>query len=216
MTKPADGGFSSEGFKVKKIKSSVGKDFIRKHHYTRSCHNGPMCYGLFREDDLIGVIAFATPISENVRASVYGPDRKNEVTELHRLIILDGTKTNAESWFIAKALKLLKKDRPNYSAVVSFADETQGHVGTVYKATNALYQGTTAKAWFFRDQENRLRHPRQSGHNVTREEAEEWGWTRERREAKHRYLFLIGSSAQKKKNKSALTKPIKKYPSISE
>lgn len=216
MTKPADGGFSSEGFKVKKIKSSVGKDFIRKHHYTRSCHNGPMCYGLFREDDLIGVIAFATPISENVRASVYGPDRKNEVTELHRLIILDGTKTNAESWFIAKALKLLKKDRPNYSAVVSFADETQGHVGTIYKATNALYQGTTAKAWFFRDQENRLRHPRQSGHNVTREEAEEWGWTRERREAKHRYLFLIGSSAQKKKNKLALTKPIKEYPSISE
>ena len=217
MTKPEDGGFSGEGWSVKKINSTIGKRFIRKHHYSRSCHNGPMCYGLFKEDDLlVGVLAFATPCSENVRASVYGPERKSEVTELHRLVILDGTKTNAESWFIAKALKLLKRDRPGYSAVISFADETQGHVGTIYKATNALYQGTTAKAWFFRDQENRLRHPRQNGHNVTKEEAEEWGWTRERREAKHRYLFLLGSSSQKRRNQSALTKPIKKYPSARE
>lgn len=212
--RPDDGGFTGEGYSVRKIKSSVGKQFIREHHYSRSCHNGPMCYGMFDpEEELIGVLAFATPCSENVRASVYGTERKSEVTELHRLVILDGTKTNAESWFISRALKLLKQDKPNYSAVVSFSDATEGHRGTIYQATNAIYQGGTSKAWFYRDNEGRLRHPRQNGHNVTKDEAASWGWTRERREAKRRYLFLIGTPSERRKNRKSLVKHQLPYPS---
>lgn len=213
MSKPSDGGFTGDGWEVKKIPSKQGKEFIRKNHYTHSCHNGPMCYGLFSpEGSIVGVLAFATPCSENVRSSVYGPDRKGEVTELHRLVILDVTKTNAESWFIVRALKALKEDRPNYSAVVSFSDATEGHAGTIYQATNAIYQGPTSKAWFYRDQEGRLRHPRQNGHNVTKEEAAEKGWTRERREAKRRYLFLIGAPAERRRNRKSLIKPEMPYP----
>lgn len=210
--RPDDGGFSGEGWTVKKINSTAGKMFIREHHYSRSCHNGPMCYGLFHGDDLAGVLAFATPCSENVRASVYGPERKPEVTELHRLVILDVTKTNAESWFIARSLRLLKQDHPRYSAVVSFSDATEGHTGTIYQATNALYQGPTSKAWFYRDQEGRLRHPRQNGHNITLTDAKERGWTRERREAKRRYLFLLGGPAEKRRNRKGLVKPVLDYP----
>lgn len=180
------------------IPSNLGKEFIRKHHYTHGCHNGPMCYGLFDEGELIGVLAFATPASENVRASVFGAEHKDAVTELHRLVILDGTPTNTESWFISRALAWLHEHRPAIRGVLSFADASEGHQGTIYQATNALYCGTTAKARFWRDQNGRLRHPRQNGVNISPKVAQERGWTAERRASKYRYLFLIGSKSDRR------------------
>lgn len=180
------------GYTVRQISGGKGRDFIKQHHYSKGCHNGPMCWGLFDDDRLIGVCAFATPNSENVRASVFGVDHKDRVTELHRLVILDETPVNTESWFIVRALRGLHDYRPGIWGVLSFADGSEGHVGTIYQATNALYLGTTGRARFWRDADGRLRHPRQNGHNVAPEEAAERGWIGEMREAKHRYLFLVG------------------------
>ena len=181
-------------YRVERIRGAVGRDFIRENHYTRTCHNGPTCYGLFDRDRLIGVCAFATPCSENVRASVYGEDRKNEVTELHRLFVIDGTPKNTESWFVSRALKMLKKDKPHLTSVLSFSDTTEGHIGTVYQALNARYGGTTrSESVFYRDKDGRLRHPRQSGVNISRSAATAMGWTAERRGVKHRYVFFLAS-----------------------
>lgn len=201
-----------ETYEVRQIVSKVGKEFIRTHHYSRTCHNGPMCWGLFDNGELIGVCAFATPGSEAVRESVFGPERKNEVTELHRLVILDGTPTNTESWFIVRALAGLLEYRPHIRAVLSFADTTEGHSGVIYRATNALYCGTTGRARFWRDSEGRLRHPRQNGHNVTPEEAEQKGWVPERRGAKHRYLYLVGSPSERRRNRKEVKLTVSGYP----
>lgn len=203
----------SEKYAVKRIPGGIGARFIREHHYTKGCHNGPMTWGLFDGDRLIGVIAFATPSSEAVRASIFGPDKKDWVTELHRLVILDETPKNAESFLISRGLKGLKEERPKIHAVLSFADQTEGHRGTIYQATNALYLGMTGKARFWRDQTGRLRHPRQNGHNVTPEEANAAGWISERRNSKHRYLFLLPDSRkQMKEFKAALRSRITEYP----
>lgn len=197
---------------VMRIPGGEGKAFIRKHHYSHSCHNGPMTWGLFDGLDLIGVLAFATPCSENVRRSVFGPDRANSVTELHRLVILDETPTNTESWFIAQCLRALKRERPQYQAVLSFADETEGHRGVIYQATNAIYAGTTGRAKFYRDPEGRLRHPRQSGVNITADMAVERGWTPEMRDAKHRYLWVLGSPAERRTLRRQVLLPSLPYP----
>lgn len=178
-------------FSVEKISSTRGKEFIKAHHYSKGCHNGPMCWGLFNERELIGVCAFATPCSENVRASVFGTDYKSHVTELHRLVILDNTPRNSETWFISRALRELKKEKPQLWAVLSFADLTQGHVGTIYQASNFLYCGTTTPARFYRDSDGRLRHPRQNGVNISVLEAANRGWKEEKRAAKFRYLKLL-------------------------
>lgn len=179
-------------YDIRRIKFSVARDYIRQHHYSRTCHNGASpCYGLYDGDNLIGVLMFATPCSESVRASVFGPEYVDHVTELHRLHIMDCTPKNTESWFIARCLKLLKQDKPHIWAVLSFADSTVGHVGTIYKATNAYRLGKTGRSTFYIDQEGRLRHPRQNGVNITREIAAERGWTPVRREAKYRYMWLL-------------------------
>jgi hypothetical protein len=184
---------------VEKISSGMGKDFIKEHHYSHGVHNGPMCYGLFDGWDLVGVCAFATPSSENVCASVFGVERKRSVTELHRLVLLDEVPKMSESWFIVRALKALKKDRPYYNAVLSFADATQGHTGVIYQATNAIYTGMSGKATFFLDEGGRLRHPRQNGHNVTPQEATEMGWKPTKRDGKYRYLYLLPNDRTHKK-----------------
>ena len=184
---------------VEKISATRGKEFVKEHHYSHGIHNGPMCYGLFDDWDLVGVCAFATPSSENVCASVFGKGQKRSVTELHRLVLLDEVPKNSESWFIVRALKALKKDRPYYNAVLSFADATEGHLGIIYQATNAIYTGTSGKATFYLDETGRLRHPRQNGVNITREVAQEKGWSPVKREGKYRYLYLLPDNRQHRK-----------------
>lgn len=202
-------------YEVKAIPGGQGRDFIKEHHYSKGCHNGPMCWGLFDGDELIGVCAFATPNSENVRASVFGVEHKSHVTELHRLVVLDGTPTNTESYFIARALRGLHERRPGIWGVLSFADSTEGHRGTIYQATNALYLGTTGRNRFWRDQDGRLRHPRQNGHNITPDEAKEKGWVAEMRDAKHRYLFLVGDGPAHRRQLRKMVVPTEMpYPAI--
>ena len=185
-------------YEIKRIPCKQAKEYIIKHHYSHGCHNAPSpCYGLFDGEELIGVLMFATPCSENVRASLFGEEHKTRVIELHRLHILDVTPTNTESWFISRCLKMLLQDKPQIRGVVSFSDMTEGHSGVVYKATNALRCGQTGKATFYVDKDGRLRHPRQNGINITTKMAEERGWTPVKRGAKNRYVYILGSKSEK-------------------
>ena len=187
-------------YEIKRIDSKTAKNYIKEHHYSHGCHNGPSpCYGLFDNDSLIGCLMFATPCSENVRASVFGEEYKDWVTELHRLHIIDGTPKNTESWFISRCLKLLKQDKPIIRAVLSFSDLTEGHTGVIYKATNAYFVGTTSKATFYIDSNNRLRHPRQCGVNISLEMAKEKGWKPIKRDSKNRYLYLLPNDKREKR-----------------
>lgn len=194
-------------YTVKRIKSSVGKAFIRKNHYSHSCHNGPSpCYGLYTGENLIGVLCFATPCSEAVRASVFGESYKEHVTELHRLFIFDVTPKNTESWFISRCLKQLKIDKPNIWGVLSFSDLTEGHTGVIYQATNAIFLGSTVKTTFYRDSEGRLRHPRQNGINITRAMANDRCWVAEKRDSKNRYLYILANNKTHKKQLLTIVK----------
>ena len=135
---------------------------------------------------------FACPCSEDVRASLFGVEEKDRVVELHRLHILDVTPKNTESWFIARCLKLLVKDRPQTKGVISFSDLTYGHVGTIYKATNAYMCGQTSRIKVYVDSDGRVRHERQHGHHVTDEEAEAMGWHKVLSMPKNRYVYIVG------------------------
>ena len=51
------------------------------------------------------------------------------------LLIADGPEA-------VELLKQLKKDAPMVRLVVSYADCDQEHLGTIYQATNWIYEGT--------------------------------------------------------------------------
>ena len=194
-------------YKVKKIGCETAKKYIIEHHYSHGCHNSPSpCYALYDNDYMIGCLMFATPCSENVRASIFGAKYKDNVIELHRLHILDVTPKNTESWFIGQCIKLLLTDRPQTWAIISFSDTTQGHEGTIYKATNFYNCGQTGKKIFYLDENGRLHHPRQNGVNISFEEAKKRNWKPVEREAKNRYILIIGINKKEKKEHFKLWK----------
>lgn len=187
-----DGGLiptSPLQFIVRKIDSKTGKEYIKKNHYSHGIHNGPICYGLFDKGLLVGVCAFSTPCSENVCRSVGGVGNERSVIELSRLHLQDYCPKNSESFFVSKCIKMLFKDRKNYNYIVSFADPTQGHKGTIYKALNFIQDGISSPATFYIDKDGRLRHPRQNGKNISKKEAEEKGWKPTKRLGKIRFIY---------------------------
>lgn len=191
---------------VRRIPAKVGRLFIIEHHYAHGCHLSPTTIGCFDGERLVGVCAFATPCSENVRAWPFGADKpsKDGVTELHRLVMLGeedwpARPANSLSWFVNQCLALLPKEKPLIRAVVSFADTTEGHTGAIYRAGNWLYFGEVGKntKFYYDAATDRLHHPRQCGVNITDAQAAERGWVPVLRGAKHKYLQFVGSKREK-------------------
>jgi len=112
------------------------KDFIETWHYSKNINGciADYCYSLFNENHIIkGAMFFGRMAMANQWKRF--SDNPNNVIELRRLCCVDNTPRNAESFFIGRALKLLKKEW-GHGIVVSYADKEYGHVGTIYKASN--------------------------------------------------------------------------------
>jgi len=203
-----DTSWQLDNFTVEKIHKGEAIDFVSEYHYAGGMGNAPIPYGCrhYATGELVGVIAFHTPISENVRASVFGAEYVDRVTELHRMAIRPKAPPNTATWFISRALDALKEDRPQTWAVLSYADTTEGHDGTVYQAASADYTGMSGKETFYRDADGRLRAPRQNGDRVDTEEAKRRGWKPEMRDAKHRYVFYTPDPYQSKDDLRELSK----------
>jgi hypothetical protein len=167
-----------------------GSRFIARHHYAGGGGGSCTNVGLYRGMRLVGVAAFGGPVSGDAAASVFGQDYVSNVMDLQRFVLVEEAPKNTESWFLVRALREYKRLRPHTWAVTAFADSTQGHVGTIYQATNALYGGRSSLETQFRDGDGRLRSNRLRGKRVRVSDALARGWTPERRDAKHRYLVL--------------------------
>ena len=128
-------------------KSLVG--FIEKHHYSHNV-NGVQSlyhYGLYREGNfgipkMIGAMMYAHP-SMPATAAKYNPINPDKCLELRRLVCIDDTPKNTESYFIGRTFKLLKQTT-DMEVIVSFADQHHGHTGVIYKASNFDYLGETS------------------------------------------------------------------------
>lgn len=127
-------------FVVSPCQLSAIRPFVGKWHYGGD-PNGVMadyCFKMERPGELVGAMIFG-------RLAMAGAwekyaDSQDKVVELRRLCCVDDTPKNAESFFIGKALRWLKK-YTDIETVVSYADETQGHKGTIYQAANFKHVG---------------------------------------------------------------------------
>lgn len=182
-----------------RIDKRVGVAFIEQHHYSRNCRKGAECFGLFADDELIGVAAFMSPGNEASREMVFGKPYKYGVTELHRLALAPGAEHGITSWFVRRALRWLKALNPTITAVLSYADSSEGHIGTVYQACGAIYFGRSVANPVFIDAEGRRRGHNQGPVHLRPEDAIARGWTVLPKAFKHRYVFLLYSSVKERK-----------------
>ena len=110
----------------------------QNYHYSGSVPSVQYGYNMSNPaGEWCGVVCFGGGATPRIGAP-YGL-YPGEIMELVR-VALNGKQT-ATSQCVATALRELHRDDPLVRLVVSYADADQGHVGTIYQATNWIYEG---------------------------------------------------------------------------
>jgi hypothetical protein len=131
-----------DNYSIKPITYKQAMDMVVENHYLHRKAPCSFAFGLVENstDKIVGVVIYGTPSSSTLRSGICGTEEKNNVIELTRLWIEDGTPRNSESFLIGNTLSKVDKE-----IVVSYAEIEQGHLGIVYQATNWIYTGLSAK-----------------------------------------------------------------------
>ncbi len=129
-------------YAVDVIDHRIAKAFIAEHHYLPTYPAAHLAVGLFgRRAMLEGVAVFAVPATNAVISRHTGFTDPAKGCVLARLILLDRVPQNGESFFCARAFRLLRQARPSIEAVVSYSDPEVGHIGRVYAALSGAHRG---------------------------------------------------------------------------
>lgn len=150
---------------VRAVNKSVAKDIIVNNHYSGIWTKVSYALGLFYQsadehrffsgvnEKLIGVACYGDPIGRNTGASISDMLERDTVLELTRLFVFDGYGSNIESWFVGQTFQWLRENTPKIKALISYSDPKVGHKGTIYQATNWIYQGNKIRwsdSWSFK------------------------------------------------------------------
>jgi len=186
------------------------REFCRRWHYAVTGGNMTWNYGLYDGDVLVGIVSYNLP-TRPACESVFGPEHHMHVGHMGRLVCAEDAPRNVESRLIAGSLKLLSEDVPILWAILTFAAQGQGHVGYVYQATNAIYAGESARSHYYIDERGQRRAPKQ-GKNLSIPKALARGWEVHHEPPKHRYVYILGTPAQRRERRKLLKLPSLPYP----
>jgi GNAT superfamily N-acetyltransferase len=141
--------FSFDEVELRLVGSSVEYlDFYAVYHYMGRTGRRGWTVGAYLGDLLIGAVTFSS-VTRAEMASRHGLSQ-SEVRELVRFCIHpDYQKKNFASWLLSRAVGLFKRDFGHVRLLISFSDTTQGHVGTIYKASNWVEDGMTGPSYHY-------------------------------------------------------------------
>jgi len=134
------------------------RTYIETNHYSKSvnCLKISYCFKIINDK------------GETVGASIYGQqsttawkryvEKEEDLLELRRLCTTDKTK-NLLSEFVEFCNRYIKKNS-KVKLLLSYADPYNGHVGTIYQATNWIYLGETSSDILLRTPEGKIYHSR--------------------------------------------------------
>ena len=175
-------------YEIRQIPFSETKHWILNIHYAKRLPSISYAYGLYRHNEMVGMVSYGTPASPSLCKGICGEEHRSDVIELNRLVLRDNL-PNEASFLVSRSLKML----PTPKVVVSYADTAQDHAGIVYQATNWLFTGTTKPRTDMAGKDGK--HSRHHLGDRT---------NRINRSAKHRYVYFIGTKKEKKVLRNAL------------
>jgi hypothetical protein len=132
-------------FEIKQYSAITGTrmgEFVKRLHYSKSLARGcNKTFVLWSNGLIYGVAMFGSPVS---RKAVMYSSGKGSVIECKRFVLARKAPKNVASWFLAKCIKELKRDK-SIDTILSYADPEQDHKGTLYKAANFRVMPTISK-----------------------------------------------------------------------
>lgn len=159
--RPAGELFDPSRAGVELIDDAQAKAFVERHHYSGSYPAARLRAGLFIKPpfgkaELCGVGVFSVPMNQAVVPAYFAGLTPNEGVELGRFVLMDHVAANGESWALARMYRLLRAGLPAVRGLIAYSDPLErrdaqglvvkrGHVGTIYRATNATYRGLSRR-----------------------------------------------------------------------
>ena len=199
---------------VAQVSPSDVQEFARRYHYTGMPGSACWRWGLWHGPVLHGVVAYNNG-NPRMGSAVLGEEHGQKVWHMGRLMIADKSPRNSESRLIGGSLRAIERKHPNVWAVITYADESVGHIGTIYQATNALYTGTTeltshSPIPFYVNESGQRKAYRAV---VDQGRTSLPGWTLCKTDKpKHRYVYILGSKTQRRQRLQLLKLPVFPYP----
>jgi hypothetical protein len=122
---------------VSSVRVSDCQQFISKHYLGKRPAIVLLCLMMSHGEKPVGCIIYSAPPRE--------VDKRYGCTtwELSRLYLLDEIPRNAETWLIGKSVKHIKHHFRGVGCLISYADPSVGHAGTIYRAASWSYDGMT-------------------------------------------------------------------------
>ncbi len=124
---------------VEPIPIGIARKMIVRRHYLHSLPGGTsLAFGVFLGSRLMGALTFG--VGPYNSPSLVAGATSDDCLTLTRMWLSDALPRNSESRVIGVVLRSLRR-HTDVKFLVSYADPSQGHVGTVYKASNWCYNG---------------------------------------------------------------------------
>lgn len=135
--------FRKEEWFVASLDLSVARSLVEQFHYARGGSNTAVyVHGLFhRQFGYVGGLVWWIPPTR-VAAESVNRESWQKVLALSRMVIIPGMPKNAASFLLSRSVKMIANEG-RFVSLVTYADESQGHTGHVYRASNWRYVGRT-------------------------------------------------------------------------
>lgn len=188
-----DRRFKKQDYEVSIIPHSDASAFIKEHHYASGTANTSVAaFGLFRidSDTLLGAALWMPPLPP-VGKCIRGKEWK-KVLALSRLAIHPCVPTNGASFLLGACVRYFKKEDTRWLSLVTYADEREGHDGTIYRAANWEFDGFTRPVKLWQDPETgRIVSAKKASHTRTKSEMFELGFEELPRSRKLRFKLHL-------------------------
>jgi len=189
--------FKFDDIILKEINNKEARVFLGKYHYLPAISKSGYHLGCYLEDRLIASITFSH-VTRKEMIIKQGLKSTREIREVGRFCISTGyNKRNFASWFMSKAVKEFKKLNNDVRLLISFADTTL-HGGTIYKASNWIYDGETKPNYMYQSPDGYLIHKKtvwdraKKLNNSEEEYSKNHSYLKVWSKKKYRFIYKIG------------------------
>lgn len=129
---------------------------ISKYHYSKKATKNSFLS--IRVNDGQGYMQLGYGIRPAIKSSICEDITKGNYAEFDRMWLSDDLPKNSESMAIGLLIKLLRRIKPELKYLITYADESAGNQGTIYKATNAFRLGSIPCDFYILENGERV-HP---------------------------------------------------------
>jgi hypothetical protein len=126
---------------VKVIDSKLAKEYTIKNHYMKTFPIPKVCFGVFYNKRLNGVLTFGLSPSTKQKLQKIIPNiEEGQFIEMQRMNISDILGNNAESFVLGKVYELFKKNT-KIKVILTHAGGCKNDCGIVYQSSSWMYFG---------------------------------------------------------------------------